>query len=344
MTLTTGIRLSDFLFSLNAGYGGAENSIFPTYGLTCAELGDCINGVPPPAQFPTSDVSVRNTAVTPRVSLQEQYTPNNMVYATVSKGFRPAGADLQVPEASCGHELTPDGYPKQPSYYQADYVWNYEVGTKNRLGPVVIDGSLYDIRWSNIQTTLNLPACAYAITINAGHVDSKGVDLAAQVQALQTAGSNLLLAGNWGYNKAVFSEDSVTPSGIVLYHEGTGVPNAGAPITLLFSGDYNYRLSEGSGLYLHLDWSHHSAERQAGQTAAVNPNYNPLILTTGAYSQSDVRLGTRFLNSSIDLSLFVNNLGDSRPLINAGFSSLSYVWLASTLQPRTYGITAIWRH
>ena len=125
-----------FSFSLNAGYGGTENSIFPTYGETCAELGDCINGVPPAAQFPTSDVSVRNTAVTPRVSLQEQFTPNAMIYATVSKGFRPAGADLQVPEASGGAELTADGYPKQPANYQADYVWNYEVGTKNRLGPV----------------------------------------------------------------------------------------------------------------------------------------------------------------------------------------------------------------
>ena len=130
----------------------------------------------------------------------------------------------------------------------------------------------------------------------------------------------------------------------MLYHQDTGVPNAGAPVTISFSGDYNFRLTQGSGAYLHYDWSHQSAQRSAGQTSPENPNYTPLILNTGAYSLTDLRLGSRFLNSSLDVSLFVNNLTDSRPLINPGFSSLSYVWLASSLQPRTYGITAVWRH
>jgi iron complex outermembrane recepter protein len=347
LTLTTGIRFSDFLFSLNAAYGGTENSIFPTLGETCAQLAgylSCINGVPPAAQFPTSNVSVRNTATTPKVSLQEQITPNDMIYTTISKGFRPAGADLQVPEASCGAELRADGYPKQPSSYQADYVWSYEIGTKDRVGPVLIDGSLYDIRWSNIQTSLSLPICAYNITINAGHVESKGVDLAAQAQAFQMGSSNLVLAGTWGYNQALFAENATTPSGIALYHVDTGVPDAGAPITLSLAGDYNVSVAAGHSMYLHYDWTHKSAERRAGLTSPENPNYTPLNLATGAYSQGNVRLGTRILDNSLDVSLFVNNLTDSRPLINAGYNSLNFIWLASTLQPRTYGLTLVYRH
>src|SRR6185437_12051998 len=171
--------------------------------------------------------------------------------------------------------LAQDGFLKQPANYQSDYVWNYEVGTKNRIGPLVIEGSVYDIHWSNIQTFLYLPACAYGITINAGHVDSKGVDLAAQLQAFQTAGSNLMLSGAWGYNDAKFSENTVTPSGKVLYYQDTGVPNAGAPITLSFIADYNFHLTEGAGAYLHYDWSHLSAERRAGSLDPINSNYNP---------------------------------------------------------------------
>lgn len=348
LTLTTGIRVSDTRFSLNAAYGGPENSIYPTYGETCAELAvtgpACINGVPPPAQFPTSNKKLNTTATTGRVTLQDQINPNAMVYATISSGFRPAGADLQVPEASCGAELASDGYPSQPGSYKSDYVWSYEVGNKVRMGPVQVDASLYDIRWSNIQTTLPLPICAYDITINAGHVDSRGVDLSVHAQALQIAGGNLLLAGNFGYNKAVFSENSATPSGIVLFNKGTGVQNAGAPLMESLSGDYNFILAAGSSMYLHYDWSHQSAQRRAGITSPENPNYTPLQLTTGAYSQNNVRLGTRILNNSLDLSLFVNNLTDSRPLIGAGYSFFNYIWTAQTIQPRTYGVTAVWRY
>src|SRR6185312_6608781 len=99
-----------------------------------------------------------------------------------------------------------------------------------------------------------------------------------------------------------------------------------------------------SNWYLHYDWSHRSAERRAGQNSPLSPNYRGITFPTGAYSQGNVRFGTRVLNSALDLSLFVNNVTNAHPLINPNYTNFKFYWDADTLQPRTYGLTVVWRH
>jgi iron complex outermembrane recepter protein len=350
LTLTAGIRYSHFSLGLNSVYGGGENNLFPTFGLPCAVVatsaGPCVSGVNPAGQFAETNLSSSGSATTPKLGLTYQINPDDMVYATASKGFRPAGADLLVPEASCSQDLDtigylgPDGHSTQPAVYQPDFVWSYELGTKGRLfdGKAVIDASIYQINWSNIQTQVALP-CAYTITLNAGHVRSQGADVSLDVAPVH----DLNLHGSLGYNRALFTEDSVTPSGKVLFASGTGVPGSGSPLTYALAGDYELPFANSLKPYVHSDWTYHSALRRAGATSPFAANYRPLTVNPGAYDQTNLRAGIRLLDGALDVSAFVNNITDEHPYTSLDYSNFKFYFLGSTIQPRTYGVTMVYR-
>ncbi|HEY5289137.1 MAG TPA: TonB-dependent receptor, partial [Caulobacteraceae bacterium] len=62
--------------------------------------------------------------LTPKFSLSYQVTPDDLVYATVAKGYRIGGASPPLPAVACGGVF--------PTQYSSDSVWSYEAGTKDR--------------------------------------------------------------------------------------------------------------------------------------------------------------------------------------------------------------------
>ena len=104
----------------------------------------------------------------PRFNLS--YRPNQdlTTYASVSKGFRPGGAN-QVVASFCG---------PAPGSYGPDSVWNYELGEKAKLFDnwLTINSDIYYIKWLGVQQTLLLP-CGYQYGANAGDGRSYGPEL-----------------------------------------------------------------------------------------------------------------------------------------------------------------------
>jgi outer membrane receptor protein involved in Fe transport len=357
LKVTAGVRVSRSTLDLNATYGGAENNlnyaafVYPgepcPAGVTCTpEVGQFA-----PA-YATTKASTSETDTTPKVGVSYQYDPNTLFYATAAKGFRPAGASLLVPVSQCGADLsnvgylTPEGKSTQNPVYRSDSVWSYEIGTKGRLlnGRAVFDASAYRVRWSDIQTAVQLPICAYSFDSNLGHATSTGFDLGLRVSA--TAGLSVGLT--FGYNKTTFDSDSRTPNGTVLYPKGSGVPGVGAPITASVSPQYNFSLFNGHPFYARADYAYSSRLRGAGITAPGSSAYNPLYSTVPAYSVVNLRLGALLLDGGADLSLFVNNVSNQHPDLlqayagfNGGFPA---VWSNQTLRPRTYGMTLTYRY
>src|SRR5580700_494261 len=94
------------------------------------------------------------------------------LYATISKGFRPGGAN----------QILPSGPPIncQPGVLQfgPDSAWNYEVGEKARLldNRLTINSDFYYIRWLDVQQVITLP-CGYQYYNNAGNGRSFGPEL-----------------------------------------------------------------------------------------------------------------------------------------------------------------------
>lgn len=350
--VTLGIRGSKNELDLNASYYGAENNLNYALGRPCPDA-NCAPGEGAFAPvYPESKRGSSEKATTPKVGVSYELDDDNMIYATVAKGFRPAGAVLMVPNSQCGADLADVGYvdangnSTQPPVYKSDSVWSYEIGSKNRLfgGRMTVDGSAYQIKWSNIQTSINLPICSYSFVDNVGDATSQGLDVAIRTQVW----SGLTLGGTFAYNKTTFDDDVVTPNGQMLFGKDTGVPDVQAPVVYSLTSDYEFTLLDNQDMYAHVDYTHSVEQRRAGQTSPSSSQYQPLLPPVDAYGVLNMRLGMKLFQGDADLSLFVNNVTNESPylLLVRGGTSAGYpsVWAGTTLRPRTYGLTLTYRY
>ena len=344
---TLGVRVSSNKFNFDAAYEGPENNSNAPFGFPCpAASCPFRSGVLAPS-YPTSSSHSTESAVTPKAGLTFQIDDANMVYATAAKGFRPAGASLRVPSI-CNQDLINNGYvdangkPVQPTTYKSDSVWSYEVGAKDRLlgGRLVLDGSIYEIKWKNIQTNVELPDCAYNFVDNLADATSKGFDLAFQLKATD----HLDLSGAVGYNNPSFDHDARSPGGVTIYKGGSSIPDAGPPISASISAEYSLPLSTGRTGYARVDYTYTTQWRRYGIDVAGTPNYDPLLNPVPAYGIANLRVGARF--GRFDLSAFIQNLTDAAPALGLTRAEAydPQDWQNVTLHPRQYGVTATWRN
>lgn len=342
LTLTGGLRVSRNELSFTGIFRAPLNNDNVPFGAPCPTGPTCVPGQAPfePVYQDTVGFKTAETSVTPKVGVSYQATPNDLFYATVSKGFRPAGISPRVPTIFCGPDLATTGYlaadgrSDQPVNYKSDSVWSYEVGSKNRMlnGRLSIDASAYYIDWSNIQTRVFLPTCLYDFVDNLGKAKSKGFDLAIQAQPIE----NLQLGGSVGYNDAYYAKDAVTPGGVVLYPKGAPI-EASRPWTLTVFGQYDWRR-----YYARADFSYFTKARRSGDTNTESPLYNPELRPDEAYGVLNARIGARV--GDADISLFIDNLTNEAPIFDVGREIGGSVYTANTLRPRTIGVTVSYRH
>jgi len=91
--------------------------------------------------------------------------------------------------------------------------------------------------------------------------------------------------------------------------------------------------------YARADFTWTSHERPTGNELYGDPQYDPYTYPNPSYGLLNVRLGWRLGGS--DLSLFANNVNDAHPILNISRSVFysPYLWTASAIRPRTYGVT-----
>jgi iron complex outermembrane receptor protein len=133
LALTGGLRYYRFDNTLDGFFGYSAN-----HG--GSGMGHCFG--PALVKFtPCTDLAKRiaDTGNVPRVNLTYKLTPDAMVYATYSKGFRPGGVN-RTADVSIGP-------------YTADYLKNYEVGWKTQLFGHHLrwNGAVYVEDWNNFQ-------------------------------------------------------------------------------------------------------------------------------------------------------------------------------------------------
>ena len=118
--------------------------------------------------------SAKNTATTPRVSVQYQFTPDIMAYATYAEGFNAGGVNtLSIP--SIGVQFTE---------YKPETLKNYEVGMRADLFDkrLRMNLTLFKGTWSNVQITEDVKekyglATQINEITNAGEAKIQGVEL-----------------------------------------------------------------------------------------------------------------------------------------------------------------------
>ncbi len=348
--LTAGVRVSKTTFNIQSLSGGPQNS------------------GPRPGTEQNSE-----TPVTPKAGIQWQADPNDMYYFTWAKGFRAGGGNpsipydptYQNPGIGCTQDFLNFGIPHAPATYKSDSVSSFEVGAKNNFeNRVRLASSVYYIRWNNIQGNVVPPICQIQWTDNLGDAISKGFDVQADIEVT----SNLAIDSTFGYTDARYTKNGY-PTGAVVSGpnpplplvvrgdaiagpNGIGTGYSIPPYTASIGMEYKFRA------FAHESFVRGDYEYIAGDKwvhPALDPatsSYDPTGLPTSRVVSASLRAGTNLGDWAV--SLFVDNLTDSHTITNYNHQTNAYdangALLASpayryiSYRPRTFGLTAIFRH
>lgn len=283
-----------------------------------------------------SESSAKQTPFTPKATLSYKVTPDLMLYASASKGFRVGGGNPKVnATALCQAGLANLGLSEAPSSYKSDTLWNYEVGAKGSAlsDLVTFSGSAFLINWNDIQNDVNLD-CGNNFVANLGKARSKGVDL--QVTVSPTYGLSLSAAVAYTDARYTTSVTANSSSYITLAGQRLFV----SPWSMQLSGDYHFEMPDSHvEPYVHADYNYASGF-DFSQPLLVG--YDASDYHSYARQITNMRVGARV--DEMDISLYVNNLFNSRDLLNSHHNlSSSALFRNSTYRPRSYGITASYR-
>jgi len=327
-----------------AGFGDATFAITPTLKATAGVRvartrfeGNSLFQGPVSGTELQAPQSVSETPVTPKFALNWQSTPSLLLYVTASKGYRIGGTNAPVPLSQCGKDLQAFGYSDVPGSYKSDSLWSYEAGAKGRVGrAVTFAASAFRVDWNNIQQNVNLQHCGAQFTDNLGKARSQGFDLQGTVRLAR----GLSLDGSVSYTNAHFTQNIVLgaaalPLAITADHLETH------PWTATVGGDYETPVGSGSA-YLRGDYQYKSTGPTTTVTDGVSGSADPGAIRTQALHFASLRLGWR--HDVMDLSLFVDNLTNSHPILSR---YISVVGVGSyqdiMLRPRTFGMTLLLR-
>ena len=319
-TATVGIRAADTKFSASATYHGFV--------------------VGPPVNDTGSQ---HEKPVTPKLGVSFKLNPDNMLYATASKGYRIGGYNPRV-GAPCAGDANYSGYH---TLFDSDSVWSYELGSKNDLldHRVRVNTSLYYIDWSNIQQVVGLSSCGFAYTSNLGKARSQGLDLQADLALTRNFVAGLAI----GYNDARFTQTvkSVPTAVRNLVTDGDHI--VGWPWTAAVSAQYNFAAWNSHDAYVRADYQYQA--KQSDTVPGSNPQnggFQPwAVFRLPQTTQLSLRAGMKF--NGWDVSVFGNNLTGDHPIlasassVNFGIPGGLVGYSQTTFRPRTFGITAAYR-
>ncbi len=283
------------------------------------------------------DKRVAETGNVPKYNLNYKITPDAMIYATFSKGFRPGGVN-RTSKANIGP-------------YAADFLTNYEIGWKTQWFDhhVRWNGSLFWEDWKNFQFSFLGPS-SVTIIQNGGNARIKGVESElewAVAGGLTLSTSFTLVDPRLQQNYCGFTDPSGTPvtTSNCLYagedpkNAFTPQAPAGAnlPIAPKFKGNLVSRYSFEVGSW---DASIQGAFVYQTQTApALKTQDQQLIGTQPAYGLFDLSGGLG--KSGMNIQFLVSNVTDKRAQISRFEQCTVSVCVQPYIipaQPRTFAV------
>jgi iron complex outermembrane recepter protein len=232
----------------------------------------------------------------PKVGISYQATPDTMVYASASKGFRAGGAQAYAPFCS----LT--GLPVTDiTQLKSDTLWSYEVGTKVQLPQpgLLVSAAAFHIDWKNPQQQVALP-CGYYFDINGGEATING----AEIEINGHLSKAFQIRFGAGYEKTKITD----PGALGL--PGIGI-EAGSRIldtpawNVSLGGVYTQTLTSTIDGFVSADYSY-----TGDSVALLNGGYGKEA-TRRAYSLANLRCGIN--HQQQEFSLNVHNLTNAKP-------------------------------
>ncbi len=331
LKLNVGLRYAWTHFDFHNLNGGAQDLLCLAGGLAAGGLDNCAPGTSIIDGHPVKLVSGAKdeTPFTPKIGLSYQITRDDMVYATVSKGYRIGGATPPLPIPACG----PLPFPTQ---YNSDSVISYEAGSKDRFldRKLSLSGSVYYVTWKNSIQAIYVQQCGIQYTANTGGVISQGFDLQGQWQITPAFDVELSVGYTDSHHTSTVADKS-TGSNLV----GKGDVLEGPPWTVTLGAQYDFTLYDRAG-YVRADYEYNSQRTKpiAAEDPVATASFDPGLVPNPATTQVSARAGMNF--GKMDLALFVENLFDAHPQLDLQHEdSGTALFEAATFRPRTVGLS-----
>jgi iron complex outermembrane recepter protein len=248
--------------------------------------------------------------VSPQFSAAVRIQPEQMVYVSVTRGYKAGGFN---PVSPAGSEA-----------YGEEHAWNVEGGLKTTwAGRVTANASVFRINWEDLQ--LNIPDLASPAQFyieNIGGATSSGVELELNARLH----SSVDVFGGVGYTRARFNDESVS-NGVPV--GGNTIPNT-PEYTATLGAQITHPIRTGVAIYARGDATFYGSFE-----------YDDLNLARQeAYSLANFRAGAR--GRYLFAEAWIRNAFDTRyipiafaygPLAPSGF-------VGEMGRPRTFGISA----
>jgi outer membrane receptor protein involved in Fe transport len=248
--------------------------------------------------------------------------------------FRPSEDVTLFALASEGFRLGGTNQPNiaaVPPGYEADSLWNYEVGVKTAWldGRLIVNSSAFYIDWENIQVSGRDPTGSFAFIGNAGAAEVQGLEIETFYQPVRSL--NLSAGLSW-LPKRELAEDQVNATVQAPGRKGDNLPRI-PEITANFSVQYERSLAAlpSWSAWVRGDWSYRGKSRtELRPTAATNRLQED-------YDITNIRFGARNDDAGLDVALYVNNVFDIQgDVFLAGATATPTV--KYTNLPRTIGV------
>lgn len=268
-----------------------------------------------------------------------KFSPDLMVYATYSKGYRIGGVNRVAP---CVLPLPPGqnlcALPNELSY-QPDTTKNKEIGIRASLfdGKLRTTLALFHIDWDGIQLDGLTENGAIGITVNGGKAVSKGVEFSFNARPFE----GFSVQGNWSYTDAYLTE---AVPGLLKTRTGefAALPGDRLPGSTKVSGSlgFNYEFPVGED-QMTLSWT---SSFTGNIFTRVGARAGGEILPS--YTTHRASIAYR-LDETLEFRVYADNIFDkyavvsvsndlSRRIVNDGVVSRYYA--NSVLSPRKVGI------
>ncbi|WP_285019835.1 TonB-dependent receptor [Novosphingobium sp. fls2-241-R2A-195] len=327
LTATGGLRVYKYKNSLVGFFGYSDGYSSRTGVAACFEDAK-VSGSP----CTNLDAKTSDTGSIYKANLTYKLTPNWLVYATWSRGFRPGGINRR------------GGQPP----YAPDTLDNYEFGWKSQMGAFHFNYAMFREDWSNIQLSF-LGENGLTLIRNAGEARIYGVEFD---MGYRKAGLTLNASGS--YNDAKITKDfcliaNATFDCSIPEGENTRLAQAGThlPITARFKANALARYEFPIG-----GWTGHvqGAVNYIGKRRSdLRDAENAIKGEFGAYTTADFSLGIK--NDVWRFEIYANNLFDSNGVINSsvqclettcgdplGISETGGVFYDYVIRPRVIGL------
>jgi iron complex outermembrane receptor protein len=328
--LNGGLRYYTYDNSLEGFFGYSK-----AYSSSGSGMSHCF--APPTTPYaPCTNLDSRLTGSgnVPRLNLTYKITPDKLVYATFSKGFRPGGVN----------RTSAPGFPP----YQPDYLKNYEIGWKTQWFDHRLrwNGAVFWENWDNLQLAFLGPN-SVTVVVNSGNAEIKGIenDFQWAVTSALTLSTSFTfldprLTENYcGLPGVTYCPNQITPQAFIPTLIGPQAPSGtNLPVTSKFKGNmiarYDFNEVGGWKPFGQAAWMY-----QSQATSALRLDQAANIGNQPAYGLVDLVSGAT--RDQMTVQFFVTNVANRRAQLtrfvetNPQVDNQSYIIPA---QPRTFAL------